>query len=712
MRSFIVLLFFALPVFAQKIDYSFLKSLSPKAQIQKIIDTTDYINNKDPRKALEMINYGFELLKENPDQILERDMYYVQAWAYMELSDYEKATELIEKSNSLNNKPNDYDYLSNYHTLTANIAIYQSNLSKAIDHYYVNLGIAEKSGNKRDLGVALGNLGNMYSQLNLNDKALKYYDKALGYFRELNDLPSIAIFYDNIGLILSEQKKYKEALKYFWDANKLYKEVGNTINYYWNFAYLGDTYFKLGDIKNALHYLDIAYDGSKRYNHSLGIIESCVNLGNLYFAENNYDKSLKYLMEAEPLAKTHRIYSFLTNIYLKASMIYEKKGDFKKAYYFHTQYTLCYDSVYTADVQKKLKETELRYNISKKENELALVKKDKRLNELELKRANTTRNYLIAIFIIASIFAGLYFILKQRSIKKLKEKQDIINEQKEELEKTNKELLEYQSDLQNLNRNLEIKVAEEVAKREAQQIKVMQKSKLESLGIFSAGIAHEINQPLTSISFSVENMIYKKQTGNLTDEYLETKFGNIVEDIKRITNIITHIRIFAREQGNVQVDCCDINEVVSNSQLIVNTQLKNKNININILLSDTPVIILGNKYKLEQVLLNLIVNARYAVDKKDSLFNANINYQKRITIRTALENDNAVLSVEDNGIGIPKEIIQNVFEPFFTTKDPEDGSGMGLSISYGIIKEHNGQIEVESAENEFTRFTIKIPAIS
>jgi C4-dicarboxylate-specific signal transduction histidine kinase len=528
---------------------------------------------------------------------------------------------------------------------------------------------------------------------------------------ETGDSSNIAILHDNIGLILSSQGKYDEALKHSWTANKLYKQLNNTINYYWNFAYLGDIYLNLGDYEKAERYLIFGLKGSKKYGHTFGIVENSLTLGRLYFINKKFEKALSVLSSIEQKVISMKNYEYLSSIYKILSSISNINGDYKKAYEYHVKYSDYSDSVFTSEVQKKIKEVELRYKIDKKESELALLKKSKRLDELELKKANITRNYLVVIFIIASAFLVIFIYIKMRSIKNLEEKQNIINKQKEMLETINKDLIASQTHMQNLNRHLEDKVNEEVKKRENQQILLMQKSKLESLGIFSAGVAHEINQPLTSLSFSIENMMYKKKSGSLSDNYLKDKFINIAEDIKRITNIITHIRIFAREQSNFKLEKFDINEVVNNSLLIINTQLQSKDINIDLQLSPLPLLVLGNKYRLEQVLLNLILNSRYAVEKKEQLAES-FDFRKKIEIKTFSDNTECYLSVQDNGIGIAKDKITNVFEPFFTTKEPEDGTGLGLSIAYGIVKEHNGDISVESEENVYTRFTIKLPSIN
>ncbi|MEW5843527.1 MAG: tetratricopeptide repeat protein [Bacteroidota bacterium] len=690
-------------------EFSFLKNLSPEKQIQKIIDTSDYLNNKDPRKALRIINKGFELLKQYPNVKQERDLYYTKSWAYMELSELKEADKFAQMSYSLNTDTSDYIYLSQYYNLMSSLEISRSQFVKGFDYLYKGLKAAEMSGNKKRIAVLSGNLGNAYSSIGRYDDALNFYQTSLKLCNEINDKPNIAIWYDNIGLVYTAKKQYKEALSYYWKANKLYREVNNTINYYWNFAYLGDTYLNLGNYSEAEKYLNFGLEGSKKYNHLLGIVENSVNLGKLYYAQKKYDEALKILKEIGPKVIKINNLTFLTSIYQILSEIYSVKGNYKYAYNYSLKFQQYADSILAGDIEKKATDIEVRYSMQKKENELAMLKKNKLLDELNLRKAHDTRNYLIVIFVLATTFFVVFLFMKSKSFKKLEKKQEVINSQKEKLEEINNELVRSQTELQHLNIDLEAKVFDEVKKREAQQMLLMQKSKLESLGIFSAGIAHEINQPLTSISFSVENMLFKKQSNSLDYEYIEQKFSSILEDIRRITSIINHIRIFAREQGNVKFERFDLNEVVNNSQLIVNAQLKSRNINVTIDLCEKPFFILGNKYRLEQVLLNLILNSRYAVEARENSAK-DFSYQKKILVKTYNENSHSVLMVEDNGIGIPVQVKAKIFEPFFTTKEPENGTGLGLSIVYGIVKEHGGEITFDSVENEFTKFFIKIPS--
>jgi len=262
--------------------------------------------------------------------------------------------------------------------------------------------------------------------------------------------------------------------------------------------------------------------------------------------------------------------------------------------------------------------------------------------------------------------------------------------------------------LKELNRNLENRVKEELGKIKTQQQLLIQKSKLESLGELAAGMAHEINQPLGSISMGLDNILDKLSKDDLSKEYVERKFDSLFQDIARIRNIIEHIRIFSRDQQAEKIEKISINDVIINALSLITNQYRNHKISLSLQLADNDCYAEGNMYKLEQVILNLLSNAKHAIDEKAEKLN-NPDYQKKILIKTLKRNSRIIITIEDNGTGIPEKIIGNIFDPFFTTKKAEMGTGLGLSIIYGIIKEMKGEIYPESRENEYTRMIVEIP---
>ena len=265
-----------------------------------------------------------------------------------------------------------------------------------------------------------------------------------------------------------------------------------------------------------------------------------------------------------------------------------------------------------------------------------------------------------------------------------------------------------ENELHELNRNLEKRIKEEIDRVNKQQQLLVQKSKLESIGELSAGLAHEINQPLGGISMGLENLLFSTAKGDVDVEYLNKKVNLLFNDIDRIKKIIEHVRLFSRDQDKSIIEVFSLNEVVFNALSLVSKQLAGRNFELALNICENTINTKGNQYRLEQVILNLLSNARHAVDEKARLSNSEV-FVKRISIDLVDNTNMAIFTINDNGIGINREIISKIFNPFFTTKSEEKGTGLGLSISYGIISEMKGSIEVESEEGEFTRVIIKLP---
>ncbi len=262
--------------------------------------------------------------------------------------------------------------------------------------------------------------------------------------------------------------------------------------------------------------------------------------------------------------------------------------------------------------------------------------------------------------------------------------------------------------LNRLNRELEERVQQEVQKVKQQQQLLVQKSKLEYIGELSAGLSHEVNQPLGGISMGLENILMRMAQGELDEEYIKNKFKVLFQDVERINQIIQHVRIFSRDQQESLKEKVDVVDVLNNALSLVKMQLKDHQIDLELHFPQESLVVEGNPYRLEQVFLNLLSNARYAVEEKGRKY-AVPGYVKKIEIGCKRVNNLCEIVVKDNGTGIPQKHIDKIFDPFFTTKDEEKGTGLGLSISYGIIKEFGGEILVSSRDMEMTEFLIQLP---
>jgi len=222
---------------------------------------------------------------------------------------------------------------------------------------------------------------------------------------------------------------------------------------------------------------------------------------------------------------------------------------------------------------------------------------------------------------------------------------------------------------------------------------LVQSAKLASLGTLSAGIAHELNQPLAIIRGVSQQL---RMDPILTEDMKEDVI--LIEgQTSRMMKIIKHLRTFCRAGGYEQVEV-DVNQVIESCFILIGAQLKSHDIDVRLNLSDDMPAVIGDANELEQVFINLLTNARDALDGRA---------QAAINITSRVENNHAVVIFSDNGEGIPQHALRSIFDPFFTTKEAGKGTGLGLSISHSIIEKHQGTIEVASKDGAV--FTIKLP---
>ncbi|MFK7997904.1 MAG: sensor histidine kinase [Granulosicoccus sp.] len=303
----------------------------------------------------------------------------------------------------------------------------------------------------------------------------------------------------------------------------------------------------------------------------------------------------------------------------------------------------------------------------------------------------------------------------------------------------------YEQELVELNKTLEQRVARRTAKINAQfeelrsthqllsntQTKLLQSEKLASIGQLSAGIAHEINNPISFVLSNTKSLseyitIYQNLIGmyrnalaaepakleanklaineletnediEFINEDIVTLIHDTVEGSVRVQEIVKGLREFSHTNFDTK-DTCNLVECAESTLRIANTELKSR-CTVHLELNPIPDV-LGNRGELNQVIMNLLMNAGQAMDEYGEIF-----------IKTSVEDGFVELSISDNGSGIEEDHLSKLFDPFFTTKAVGQGTGLGLSISYGIITDHGGTIVVESEPGKGSTFTMQLPEI-
>lgn len=219
--------------------------------------------------------------------------------------------------------------------------------------------------------------------------------------------------------------------------------------------------------------------------------------------------------------------------------------------------------------------------------------------------------------------------------------------------------------------------------------------RLATIGELTAGIAHEINEPLGSI-LGFAQLILKDK--NLSEQ-VKSDLEKIIKSSLNAREIIKKLLYFSHQMPQ-RFENVDLNSIIKDTMYFLEPQCSKANVTADYSLSKNLPLISADAIQLNQVIVNLVVNAIQAMPNGGKL-----------TISTSFNSESVILIIEDNGTGMSENIKQNIFKPFFTTKEINKGTGLGLSVVHGIITSHKGTIEVQSAENKGTKFEIKLPSV-
>jgi PAS domain S-box-containing protein len=253
------------------------------------------------------------------------------------------------------------------------------------------------------------------------------------------------------------------------------------------------------------------------------------------------------------------------------------------------------------------------------------------------------------------------------------------------------------------DRNRALVFIRDVTEKRVNELQLLQAEKLSSIGLLAAGVAHEINNPLTSVAGYAEALVrrFRDEPGLMDDhrlrdfkKYLEV----IIRESYRCKGIIDSLLSFSRKSEGT-VGSVDVNQILKEVFELVRHKARNEKVEIRERLQTDLPLINGDPSGLRQVFMNLTMNALQAIDGPG-----------QIEIVTRIHDGVVIASITDNGCGIPLALMDQIWDPFFTTKGVGQGLGLGLAVTYNIIKKHGGEISVESKQNKGTKFTVRLPA--
>ncbi len=238
----------------------------------------------------------------------------------------------------------------------------------------------------------------------------------------------------------------------------------------------------------------------------------------------------------------------------------------------------------------------------------------------------------------------------------------------------------------------EIEMKHVYAQLKESQLQLIQNTKLTAIGQLAAGVAHELNSPLAGLVSMIK--VQKKRVQNKSEE---KDFNLMFEATQHMAKIVSDLNSFARESSNEFTDC-DLNEIIESTLSFSENQLEGRNIKLKKEFAKDLPKVKGDRTQLQQVVLNFLTNARDAIGEDGQL-----------TIKTSRFDAHARMEFIDTGVGIKKEDLPKIFDPFFSTKGQGKGVGLGLSVTYGIVQNHSGKINVESEPGKGAKFTVLLP---
>lgn len=271
---------------------------------------------------------------------------------------------------------------------------------------------------------------------------------------------------------------------------------------------------------------------------------------------------------------------------------------------------------------------------------------------------------------------------------------------KEELQTANEELSVVNEEL--FDKNQIINAQNSELKNTLKQLKdtqmhLLQSEKMASLGVLTAGVAHEINNPLNYMMGAYVGFEkYFSKNGNIENEKIQFLLESLKTGIDKAAAIVKGLGEFSRNSKSNKEDC-DLHAILKNCLVMLNSQIKD-NINIEQHLFEPGIIVQGNVGKLHQVFMNILTNAIQSITENGV-----------ITLSSCIRDNSAVVEIADNGAGIAEEDLPRITDPFFTTKDPGSGTGLGLAICYQILQEHRGSVSYDSVLGKGTIAKIRIP---
>ena len=543
-------------------------------------------------------------------------------------------------------------------------------------------------GTSLDIGNSYARVGGMYYQLREYDSALMYYRKGFSLRSAANDTMSIALSMKGLGRLYRTIAVYDSAQYYLTQSLDLFKYAGSITHIFDNQKELGLLYRAQGRYEQAeLSFLE-GLETAQAVGSQGRAADVCLEIGKLYLEIKDIGRARENFVKSQQIFEETRDLEGLQEVHILLSDLSREEGNMEAALSYLELAANYKDTFYTSNSNRRLAELRTRFETEQTETEL------ENLRQQEIFRTRERNVLFYGVITLVVLLAALFYAIIQR----IRAFRNLLTEK----HKTDALLKEKEALVENLKNT---------------QAQLVQSEKMASLGQLTAGIAHEINNPINFIASScyalesdveeltpyvdpaAENPIgitaeNKAELGFLMKE-IHQLINSIKRGVSRTQAIVSNLSSFSRKSDG-KFESTNLHEGLDSAITILSSKISDT-IEVKKDYGKIPKVEC-QFLRINQVFLNLINNAIDAMKSGGKL-----------TISTSQLADQVLIKIKDSGVGMDAEELKRIFEPFYTTKEIGKGTGLGLSISYGIIQNHNGRIAVQSEAGEGSEFTIYLP---
>ena len=570
------------------------------------------------------------------------------------------------------------------------------NYSEALSRFYEAIKGSEITGNGYVKAAAINNIASIYFEQEKLEEAKTKYREMLEIYTKLGNQGRMILAYNNIGDVELKQNRPLEALENLKIGHRSALELKSPEFIEMTARTLAGIYAALDSTEKAERFYQQSIEIAKEKGYGVPYSHSLIGLADLYFNQGKYQEALAIANEGLVQAQSMGQPMQLRNANELLAKILEEKGDYEGALNKHKLFKQYSDSINTTQGRRLAAALESEYEFSKR--------------TLEFEKSSLRQRWLIFSAGIGLVTFLVILFLVYRNKNNLNKAFNSLKEKTNEIEQKN-------GVLENTLTQL----------KSTQQL-LIQSEKMASLGELTAGIAHEIQNPLNFVNnfseLSVElldEMIEEIENGDLGEakelaSELKGNLSRISSHGKRAGSIVRGMLEHSRKNEGKK-ELTDLNQLADECLRLSfhGLRAKDKTFNADFkadLDPNLPQIAVVSQ-DIGRVLLNLINNAFYAcTDPVSNSHNGEVQETKPLVkITTKITQKEIIISVKDNGPGISASILDKIFQPFFTTKPSGKGTGLGLSLSYDIVKAHGGELTVESTVGSGADFSIHLPII-